>query len=486
MKSYNFFHSLTKQWLNHNGYTFYRGVRGAESEWIVNRVYDNMFILSHAITGATYTHFNMNRVNNNLYQLLVNPTQDIIDTNSIRFPDSDFIFLNQDDNYSDSQLWQVVLDTDNIQFYNGQHNTYLSSLNTTTKVGANTDTVWRISNNVLHHISTNSVTKHVGYDFITPLDIIIVTEGYQVMEGLVWTLLSTDINAVVKLRQPLSTLSVVTLNVETYEEAKPEDIEARILSTSLGSADVICIQEDRRLQTMYIAGYKKVIYCLAEEGIPCTEERPTGCITAVATLLSGEEYLVNSIYVRIELIAAGYVRVDGTIDISDRCDVPRCASFISVADIVIANTHICGGRFHDLKFRQNFEVKAREIKAIVDQGPTIIVGDFNGGYNTDIARHVLHGYDVYRNLDRSDKELFLQYYTLAHSELLRSGYLPTYSEEDIGKTSAYGGVPDWIYYLPSMLTPILSYTVDFIDVTDTGGRLSDHNAVFVKFSIINY
>jgi len=559
MRGLYFFFGLTKQWLNHDGKSFYRGSRGPESEWSVMRVGMCKFTLTHVATGITYGDFNLVH-NRGLYQILIQSTQGTVlavDTDSINYPQSNTIILwpqlfsdenndeDSDNNVINNQLWQIVLDVGNVQLYNTFTNSYLTyNVNNnnnqwgTTNNCNDTHTVWNISNNVLHHLVSNTMYKIVDYNFITPLDLTVnigftlTSEGPETTTDIsdvntnhetgyiepniadsyeVWSLLPTTLNPIAENVKPLRNITIATINVEAYEESTPDEIAARILSTLAITSntnnshtienkfnsnddndqvgvDVICVQEDRLIETMYIAGYKKVIFCLAEVGIPCTEDRKTGCIVGIK---AGTEYLINSIYVKSQLITAGMVKVEGVIDITDKCEVPRCATFITIGNdtsdtnskpITIANTHICGGRFDDKKFKDIFDVKSNEITDVIAHNPTIIVGDFNGGYNHEIAKHVLSGYDVYRDLSSEDKELFIRYYTSTHTTLIDSGYEPAYNEYQIGKTSVYGGIPDWIYYLPDVLVPTQAHTVNFTDIN--GKRLTDHNAVYVSFSII--
>ena len=58
--------------------------------------------------------------------------------------------------------------------------------------------------------------------------------------------------------------------------------------------------------------------------------------------------------------------------------VPKCASFLKIGKIVIANTHLTGGRTDDYNYENLLTLKIDLMKLILTKKPDIIVGDFNG------------------------------------------------------------------------------------------------------------
>jgi endonuclease/exonuclease/phosphatase family metal-dependent hydrolase len=121
--------------------------------------------------------------------------------------------------------------------------------------------------------------------------------------------------------------------------------------------------------------------------------------------------------------------------------------------------------------------KEREIIQIVqDIDPDVIVGDFNSG-KRKTADKSLKLHPIYKDLDPTEKKRFLQYFSGIHDTLANIGFISAYEETDVGTTSVFGGVPDWVYLKkgafdvhgkPKVLSSVL---------TD---QLSDHAGVIVS------
>ena len=169
----------------------------------------------------------------------------------------------------------------------------------------------------------------------------------------------------------------------------------------------------------------------------------------------------------------------GGVNITAGCTVPRCAACVVVgSDLTIANVHLCGGRYDDTQYHVLRDVKAKELKMLVENAnPDIIIGDFNGERSDVFARKTLSKYPMFRDLNKSKKEEFLAYYMSAHAFLSDNGYVPLYEETDVRQTSVYGGVPDWMYIKKSKLRAILN--VQVVSKCDC----SDHSAVVVDIQL---
>jgi len=268
------------------------------------------------------------------------------------------------------------------------------------------------------------------------------------------------------------TLSILTLNVQAYEsvEGNTDVVAAKILEVDkqLGhDIDVICIQEDLIHHTMVIPQFTRVAVCAAESW----------------TYDNYDDNLANSIWVRDDILDHT-TRLKST-EVTSGCKVPRCVSGITTIvnhnNITIANTHLCGGRYDDPHFNDLIDTKEREITDIINtyNKPTIIVGDFNAGYQKSSVEASLSKYPLYSNLSPHEKVNFLRFYSSMHDTIRDHGYTPAYDERTIAKTSVYGGLPDWIYYIPNQLSVVDVQLANFI----TPVQLTDHNGVYVKFLI---
>lgn len=97
----------------------------------------------------------------------------------------------------------------------------------------------------------------------------------------------------------------------------------------------------------------------------------------------------------------------------------------------------------------------------------------NGERSEAVARENLARYDLYRGLSPRDRETFLHYYRGGHVAMDEADYVPAYAEEEVGSTSVYGGVPDWVY-----LRRGLGAVVEAVE-TVPALQCSDHNGVRV-------
>jgi endonuclease/exonuclease/phosphatase family metal-dependent hydrolase len=152
-------------------------------------------------------------------------------------------------------------------------------------------------------------------------------------------------------------------------------------------------------------------------------------------------------------------------------------AYVVVNGITIANTHLQGGRFVDREYEKHLSTKSHEIIQILQEiKPDVIVGDFNGGKRPH-AHASLQTHPIYTELSTIEQSRFVDYYSGVHDTLQSIGYSSAYEEKDVGTTSFYGGVPDWVYIKdsttkvhggPQVLSEILN------------DQLSDHAGVIVK------
>ena len=147
----------------------------------------------------------------------------------------------------------------------------------------------------------------------------------------------------------------------------------------------------------------------------------------------------------------------------------RCMSMITYKNIKIANIHLSGGKYDDINFIENIDLRNRQIKEIIKLNPDIIAGDFNSSPDK-----FPKNYDLYDKLSDSDKLLFEKYFISGHQPLIDSGYI----KADVSfPTDSFNGNPDHIYYNPKKIKNI---TTEVINMLST--NLSDHNAVFIKIT----
>jgi hypothetical protein len=521
----------------------YRGKRSDESDWEIHEVQNCEYILRHVKTGATFENLYymkdkdgykisiIQQNNSSGYQQRLGL---VLDTEAYSNPNADsIIFWTPSENpINTNQKWKIFVNTDIVQLYNIDANAYLtiSGNKFVTKNNADNSVNWIIKDNVFLHITSRLQHKSLSIKFVTPLDFHIVsadgrhliadngsityTHDYQKYQ--MWRLLPAETSSTQQLlvRQPPpvqqpsftqqfppvqqpsftqqkpqsttytlykqqsnqpnqstvisqvnkpQTLNVLTINVQAYESVggNTDMIASRInlLQRELDDIDVICVQEDLANLTMMIENFTRIATCGAEN--------------------INDDILTNSIWVNNSLV--GMVKILPEVEITSGCKVPRCVSSISIKGIRIANTHLCGGRFDDPYFNDLLGVKENEITTLIrNVDPDIIVGDFNAGYDPERVQKSLAQYNLYRGLSANDKINFLRFYSSMHDTIRSYGYIPAYDEETIAKTSIYGGLPDWIYFLPDKVHVSSAQLVEFT----TPVQLSDHDGVYVKFLIV--
>ena len=252
-------------------------------------------------------------------------------------------------------------------------------------------------------------------------------------------------------KQSNNKISILTLNVKAYEDANPDDIYKRILSTK---ADVVCIQEDLYSNNKKLKGYKKIIKCKAEK--------------------YEDDFLSNSIFVKNEII--NMTELKKSSDIKYKNSV-RCSSLLKIYGITIANVHLTGGRYDDEKYEKYEKAKMIQLDKLVNKYKAdVIVGDFNSDSTEDEVKKSLKNYKLYKNLNKKQKDQYINYSLSGHNYLLTKNYTKAYTEKNVRPTSVYGGVPDWFYYKNQILNVLNVKKIEALDVTD-------HNGILVKINI---
>lgn len=264
--------------------------------------------------------------------------------------------------------------------------------------------------------------------------------------------------------------SLLCWNIRGFQSTSAAKIAGFI---SWQNADIVCLQEDVNL--VDLEKRLKDTYFVAST---CNGESvsPDFVWNATQNVVSEEQKdkvsLCNTILVKKSL--SHLVTATKEFQFKRRGTVERSVCSIRFAGLVIANTHLCGGRHDDQHYATLLDVKAEEMAQIVKNiTPDIIVGDLNGEDNWFEALSTLNEYPLFENLATAEKELFLQYYRSAHVFLRENGYVPAFAEKDLRPTSAYGGVPDWIYVKSGLQGNI--FEVSRVQAIPS---YSDHNALW--------
>lgn len=264
-----------------------------------------------------------------------------------------------------------------------------------------------------------------------------------------------------KEKEKETTLSVLTLNVQTYETCHAQNTcDAITADLENLRPEVLAVQEDWfDSPADQFKGYLLAAKCKAEQ-------------------LNGR-FLANSIYLRSDVAGSA----PEALDISGGCSVPRCATFVTVKGIRIANLHACGGRFDDRKYAKMAAEKTKEqhVELVAQKKPDLIVGDFNADNDPQAAERALQGYELYKKLDEKNKALFRDFFLGHVAALKKRGFMAAYDSRAVGPTSVYGSTVDWMYYKQEVLEPVGPPTV----VKTIDKKYTDHNGVLVTFRVLN-
>jgi endonuclease/exonuclease/phosphatase family metal-dependent hydrolase len=229
-------------------------------------------------------------------------------------------------------------------------------------------------------------------------------------------------------------------------------------------------------------------------------------------------YLANSIYTT-ELFAGGIGNLKSNTKlinfpgIEDRSVVLYCTPINKnfPISIVIANTHLSGGRYEDEYVIQEIlsgtytNYKYEQIKKILDLKPDIIVGDFNAKFFNPNYPELINGVNTHRdNLlqkisNTNSLEVFNYVQQLQWEDwiwitrldlfLKANGYTNAYTVDEILDTNSYLGACDMIYYKTDVLTQVGKATIinNPIVMENNNNQytpiLSDHFPVQAEFTI---
>ena len=192
-------------------------------------------------------------------------------------------------------------------------------------------------------------------------------------------------------------------------------------------------------------------------------------------------HLCNSIFVRKRLCKAKAVwgAREVPLPTADGTFVPRSAVVCTVNGICIANVHLTGGRYDDLKAHLAPDIKDQQLRYLVDAcDPDVIVGDFNG--QPELTSAVASYVDSF---PEDPKLAFSAFFTGGHAYLRTCGYrhaAPRSRRQPV-VTSVFGTCPDWIYCRSCKLVqrPFFVYKVS----CTTAPVLSDHDALLACVAV---
>lgn len=270
-------------------------------------------------------------------------------------------------------------------------------------------------------------------------------------------------------------ISILSWNVQGYQSAKPAKIANFIL---VQNADVVCLQEDVNIVVMKLPNYQIVSRCIVERvSVDFIRHLPEITYTSGANI-----NLCNTIFVKQPLLP--FVTGVSAMLFRNQSEqtVDRGAAIVKIKNITIANIHLCGGRHDDKKYNKLQQQKEKQVAELVKRyDPDIIVGDFNSENNAAEALETLRRYHFYQGLNTLDERMvFLQYYLGAHEWLRASKkYAAVCTADEVRPTSAYGGVPDWIYAKKHLFKHIA--TVEKVKAIPD---FSDHNALLLNFKCL--
>lgn len=271
--------------------------------------------------------------------------------------------------------------------------------------------------------------------------------------------------------------SLLCWNIRGFQSARASKIAEFIRCQS---ADIVCLQEDVNLVELAECKWLKDCYFVAEtcDGESVSRDFVWNATQNVIPVDRADDVrLCNTILVKKSL--SYLVTASKQFQFDPRGIAERCVCAIRFAGLLIANTHLCGGRHDDQHYATLVDAKAEEMSQLVEAlKPDIVVGDFNAESNWFEALSTLNSYPLFEDLGTAEKELFLQYYRSAHLFLQENGYVPAFAEQDVRPTSAFGGVPDWIYVKSG-----LQDTVFDVKKVEAIPYYSDHNALYCWFRV---
>lgn len=259
-------------------------------------------------------------------------------------------------------------------------------------------------------------------------------------------------------------LRLLTFNVHAYQGSAngntttPRRGAAAVTENAVraviagAGADIVAVQEDISTRRFALSGaHAEAAHCDAQE------------------------YHRGGRLRNVILVAQQHVAADARrVNVTAGCPVRRCAAVIRCAGLVVANVHLCGGRFDDPSFRSLVHAKSKALERLLDAAdPDVVVGDFNAERSEQRVTANLSGYDLYRQLKGTQREEFVRYYRACHDVMDARGYAPAFDDAML-QTNAFGGLSDWVYVRTHLLPRVRR--VEVIPAL----HCSDHNAVLVE------
>ena len=124
--------------------------------------------------------------------------------------------------------------------------------------------------------------------------------------------------------------------------------------------------------------------------------------SVVTPLISYVSSRSNGVTIYVLARLQSKVRMSKIVLVSPQPRDKNYAAMIDFNGIVIANVHLCGGRYDDQYYKDYMTTKVDSMKVVLSYGPNIVVGDFNGDLTSP------HNYPLYQGLNHKDREDFMQ------------------------------------------------------------------------------
>lgn len=195
-------------------------------------------------------------------------------------------------------------------------------------------------------------------------------------------------------------------------------------------------------------------------------------------------YFGNVIYVKSNLITKVYPLI------AKPHPSPTCLAQIQLDDLLIANVHLCGGRFDDIKVFQDPEFYRTKLDSVQALNHSIVCGDFNatrrlgepGGlknyrYPIDLSKQYSTIHDtsilfLWNTWQCSPIDFF---YDQNYNACFNDNQLQTIEET----TNRGHYVVDWVFYNPNQ---VKKYDSHCERMYDESNALSDHHMIMFVFS----
>jgi len=170
------------------------------------------------------------------------------------------------------------------------------------------------------------------------------------------------------------------------------------------------------------------------------------------------------------------------------CHTQRYVNRITLSaanDLIIANTHLVGGRYDDQHWFKFPDGREQQLAQILTYKPDFILGDFNADVTDDISTIYWQNLLKLKKCTDTDKEAKLKKYKISgHQYLADNEYKSALDRHVICPTTPFKTVVDWIYYLKqNQSTKIKKITILGSGKIVAIPNLSDHNFPWVRLQI---